>query len=152
MGKGFGVQQRKSCQMKSQDMTQDTKRKLLQLERDHIVEKSNRAGIITKKIAAWAADECGFGTLAQNTISGELNASKTQVPIGKLTIAQRNLILEHYKHSPKMTQDQLRVSAQKEFNLENPPSRSAISSILNKKLKWQRCDSVRFTNYTMPRA
>lgn len=86
------------------------------------------------QLAEWGKQTFNLESLKQNTVSNIL-AANAQVQTGRLTQTQRNLILEHNRSHPTMTQKDLAAWAQSEFNLKNLPAQSSISDILNKKLR-----------------
>ena len=117
------------------------RRKLTEDQRGMIYEKHRQDPKMSQKqIAEWAAIKFDMDGLSQNTVSRILSAAKKNKQTGKLTHAQRALILKEYQHNPKITQKQLSEFAQCSFNLEKAPSQSTISAIINQKLKSMSTD------------
>jgi transposase len=119
------------------------RQKLTDQQRAMIVEKHREdSSLSQKRIAEWAGSQFGVEGLSQNTVSRILSSAAESRQSGKLTHAQRKLILEENERHPSMTQKQLSEFAQRRFNLEKAPSQSTISAIINQKLKSMSKDAV----------
>ena len=95
------------------------RRKLTEDQRGMIYEKHRQdPKMFQKQIDEWAAIKFDMDGLSENTVSRILSAAKKNKQTGKLTHAQRALILKEYQQNTKITQKKITEYAQCSFNLE----------------------------------